>query len=104
MYRKLTCFTQRETPNFKKVDAQDTVFQQLKIGQEWGRDTGRVRPGSYTQETGRWGVKFLIGATGRVVEWSKKQTWRKGGKGRNVSSSAAGQGLKLARERVWLVV
>ena len=49
-------------------------------------------------------VKLLVGAAGRVVERSKKQTWRKGGKGRNVSSSAAGQGLKLQVKRVWLVV
>lgn len=79
-------------------------FSNLKSARSGdGTQEGSER-GSYTQETGRWGVKFLMGATGRVVEWSKKQTWRKGGKGRNMSNSAAGQGLKLASGRVWLVV
>lgn len=82
----------------RKVMARIQSFSNLKSlnsgdgtqeGSEWG---------SYTQETGRWRVKLLVGA-GRAVEKSVKQTWRKGGEGRNVSSSAAGQGLKLASKK-----
>ena len=84
----------------KKGDAQNIVFQQLKSRWEGERGRGRDREqGSHKQETVRQEGKVSGGGRGRVVERSKEQTLRKRGRGRNVSSCAAGQGLKLSSEK-----